>query len=202
MTNLPKDDLEFVSRKFYHILNLLTHNIRLPLRAVKDQANVEYLVRVFTTLLELRCDVPEHRIHILYDVIADKDVIEIINNMQRWGVKVEDPHGWHARMSQCVTDCIPHLETALFLAKMKNRVVRSKQREADFTPIKMFEFISKRMPLRIPLTPDTIVIHMTRDGKRTNISMSSLDPKTIDELNKIPNMLDFSKRLQKAIGSQ
>jgi hypothetical protein len=78
------------------------------MKAPMEQPNVDYLVNVFTTLLELGANSENNRLRILYDVISNKSFIEVLNSIQQWNISIEKPQEWFVRVYKVM--CISNLE--------------------------------------------------------------------------------------------
>jgi hypothetical protein len=55
------------------------------------------------------------------------------------------------------------------------------------------------MPLRSTVSSDTVIIYMGENRKRLKISLQSVSEGVIKELNNIPDMMSFSRRLSQVI---
>jgi hypothetical protein len=195
--NIPEEK-EFVNKYLYHIIELLSHKIRLPLEKKVENPDTSFILDVIKLLL-VKCHHPEYRIRILFEIVSNKNQSDIYAIISQLKVNIPNFNTWYHQIKSAIDSCLPHLETALYFTTLEVKNMRTQQRESEFTPKKMIQWLNTKYVLFRPVDHASIVYWMTK-SKRYKVSLKSCTQKQLNYINEMKNdMYAFSARLKEVV---
>lgn len=196
--DLPKEQRDYIDARLYRLIELLTHNIKLPFYRRIDTPDASKIADVFRILMKLQCTYLEHVWQVLYDIIDGKSAQSLWALFTRMNIYVDRFDLWLAEIKRAIEDCIPHLESLMFIATEEIRNRRQLQGEADDSPANAIRWLSENYKLVEPLDKTSLVYWIT-EKQRYKICLERASDAEIQEINNSQTIFDFSVKLRNLV---
>jgi hypothetical protein len=163
ISSLSENMRVFLQNRYYKILGMLTHCIRLPFKAKKrDWADNKQFVDLFLYLFTLNVKSMDLIIVILYEVISGKSTDDLIRVMNQYEISCDNPKDWITGLKLCIERSLDYVETIYSLIFQAKDHTRKMQNCDAYTPEKLLSWLYQMFPVANQITPNTTVFWMTK----------------------------------------